>query len=242
MAEGTSVAERLADCRARIRAGASEANRAGMARFGIETANAVGAPIPILRAIASKHRRDHALAAALWATGGHEERILAALVEDVGAVTAGQLDAWVADFDSWDVCDQTMSALSRSAPAFDAIPRWAADERAFVRRAGFVMIAALAVHDKARPDADFLPFFSLIEAHSGDDRNFVKKAVNWALRQLGKRSLALHAPALDLATRLAASSDRTARWIGGDARRELSAPDRVARLAARAEMNRTLRR
>nr|WP_280514516.1 DNA alkylation repair protein [Chthonobacter albigriseus] len=226
----------MADCRSRIAAAGSEANRVGMARYGIRTDNAAGAGIPALRAIARDHRRDHALALALWATGGHEERILAGMVEDVAAATPAQLDAWVADLDSWDVCDQVVPQFDRIPEAPDLLLRWVADEREFVRRAGFVMIAARAVHGKDIPDEAFLPYLDLIEAHAEDDRNFVCKAVNWALRQIGKRSPALRLPAVACAERLIGRDNRTARWIGRDARRELTSRaviERQARVRAR---------
>jgi 3-methyladenine DNA glycosylase AlkD len=216
---------------AELRALGSEANRAGMARFGINTARAFGVSMAAMRPLARKHRRDHELAAALWASGFHEARILAALIDDPKLVTPRQMDSWVAEFDSWDVCDQVCLKLFVRTPfVADKIAKWAKDKREFVRRAAFALLAAYTVHGKAVLDEEFLPYLAIIEAHATDPRNFVRKAVNWALRQIGKHSRTLHGPALALAKRLAASDDRTARWIGKDAVRELSEPERVARL------------
>lgn len=224
----------VADILARLAAAGSEENRAGMARFGIAVDRAYGVSIPQLRTMARAHRRDHALAAALWATGRHEARILAGYVDGPAAVTPAQMDAWASDFDSWDLCDQVCSNLFASRPdALDAVRRWAADERTFVRRAAFALVAALAVKAKHLPDAAFLEALDLVARHARDDRNFVKKAVNWALRQIGKRSPGLHGPALDLARRLADDPSPAARWIGRDAVRELSDPATVDRVARR---------
>jgi 3-methyladenine DNA glycosylase AlkD len=232
MADPAPVVAAILD---RLAADGSAEARAGMARYGIAVDRAYGVSIPTLREIAKPHRGDHALAAALWATGRHEARIMAGYVDDPAAVTPEQMDAWAADFDSWDLCDQVVSNLfSQSPHAVAAVARFAADEREFVRRAGFALIAALTVHGRDIPDTTYLGFLSLVERHAGDGRNYVKKAVNWALRQIGKRSLALHGPALDLARRLAASKDPSARWIGTDAVRELEADKTRARLDLKA--------
>ena len=209
----------------------SEENRSGQARFGINTKRAYGVSIANLRPIARRLKRDHDLAAGLWATGVHEARILAAYVDEPAKVTPAQMNAWVADFDSWDLCDQVTSNLFVRTPHVETkIAKWAKDRREFVRRAAFALLAAYTVHGKSVPDAAFLKFLPLIEKHATDPRNFVRKAVNWALRQIGKHSLALHAPALSLAEKLAASDDKTARWIGKDAAKELSDPKQIARL------------
>ena len=145
------------------------------------------------------------------------------------------MDAWVAEFDSWDLCDQVCGSLFHRTPFAEAkIRQWAKDEREFVRRAAFALMAMYAVHAKQIPDERFLDFLALIERHASDPRNFVKKAVNWALRQIGKRSMALHKPALALAEKLAASPDRSARWIGKDAAKELSDPTQIARIKGKA--------
>jgi 3-methyladenine DNA glycosylase AlkD len=213
----------------------SAENRAGMARFGINTDDAFGVSMTTLRPLARRHRRDHDLALALWKTGKHEARILAALIDDPKEVTPEQMDEWTADFDSWDLCDQACMKLFAATPfVARKAKQWAKDEREFVRRAAFALIAGYTVHAKKAPDEEFLPFLDLIERHADDGRNFVKKAVNWALRQIGKRSPTLHKPALRLAEKLAASDDRTARWIGRDAVKELTDPEQLDRIAARA--------
>lgn len=213
----------------------SNDGRAGMARFGIHTEKALGVSMAAARPLARKCRRQHDLAAGLWATGIHEARILAALVDDPKLVTRKQMDAWAAEFNSWDLCDQACMKLFAKTPyVAEKAVRWARDEREFVRRAAFATIAGYAVGAKRAADDEFLPFLTLVEAHATDPRNFVKKAVNWALRQIGKRSIGLHGPALALAEKLAVSDDKTARWIGKDAARELSDPRQIARIARRA--------
>jgi 3-methyladenine DNA glycosylase AlkD len=219
---------------AELKALGSGTGRAGMARFGINAENAFGVSMASMRPLERKHRRNHELALELWSTGFHEARILAALIDDPKQATSAQLDAWVADFDSWDLCDQACMKLFARTPYVAAkIEKWAEDEREFVRRAAFALIAGYTVAAKKAPDAEFLPFLPLIERYATDDRNFVRKAASWALRQIGKRSQGLHRPALQLATRLAASENKTERWIGRDAMKELSDPSQIARLAER---------
>jgi len=199
-----------------------EENRAGMARYGIQTDHAFGVPMPTLRTYAKTLGKDHELAGALWQTGVHEARILATLIEKSDQVTEAQMEAWVRDFDSWDVCDQCCSNLFDKTPfAFDKAVEWSNREETFVKRAGFVLMAALAVHRKKVADAAFRPFFALIEREAWDERNFVKKAVNWALRQIGKRSPALCNEAIAVAGRTLQQPHPSARWIARDALREL---------------------
>lgn len=226
-----AISSEVGDILVELAAMGSEENRAGMARFGINADRAFGVSMTSLRPIVRRFRRRHDLAAALWATGKHEARILAALIEDPKLVTPEQMDAWAADFDSWDLCDQACMKLFAATP-FVAVKarQWSRDDREFVKRAAFAMIAGYAVHAKKEADAAFLPFLALIEAAADDERNFVKKAVNWALRQIGKRSASLHPRALALAEKLAASTDRTERWIGRDAVKELTDPKQLARL------------
>ncbi len=212
----------------------SEKNRAGMARYGINIERAFGVSIAQLRPVARRLKRNHELALALWASGIHEARLLAVFVDEPKKVTPAQMDAWTADFDSWDLCDQACSKLFVKTPFVEEkIAAWADDEREFVRRAGYALLAAYSVHGKGVPEERFVTFLALVERHATDPRNFVKKAVNWALRQIGKRSMTLRAPALALAHRLAASDDKTARWIGRDAEKELSDPVQLARIAKR---------
>ena len=219
---------------AELKALGSPDNLAGMARFGINTEKAYGVSVTATRSLVRKYRRQHALAADLWASGVHEARILAALIDDPKLVTPKQMDSWVADFNSWDLCDQVCMNLFAETPhALPKIAKWAKDKREFVRRAAFATMAGYGVHAKKAPDAEFLAFLPIIEKHATDPRNFVRKAVNWALRTIGKRSLALYPPAMKLAEKLAASDDKTARWIGKDAVRELTDPAQMARIRKR---------
>lgn len=201
---------------------ARPAEVAGMARFGIVGAGRLGLSMPDIRRIGKQLGRDHALALALWATGIPDARILASLVCDPAALSSRQADAWAHGIDSWDVCDQLcLNALRHSPLAWRKVVRWAGERDEFVRRAAFSLLAVLAVHDKAAHDAQFIEALRLIEAAAADRRNYVKKAVNWALRQIGKRNRALHSAALALAQRLRESEHPSARWIGSDACREL---------------------
>ncbi|MEX0852835.1 MAG: DNA alkylation repair protein [Bauldia sp.] len=230
------VADPAAEAKAvvgELRAAGTAQNRAGMARFAI-TGDAAGVSLAAMKPIARRYRRDHAFAAALWRSGLHEARILACFLDEPDKVTSSQMDAWASDFDNWAICDGACLHLFVATPFVEEkIEKWAEDERQFVRRAAFSLIACYTVHGKTVPDPRFLPFLDLIEQGASDDRNFVRKAVNWALRQIGKRSKTLHCPALALARRLAASDDKTARWIGRDAVRELTDPVRVERMASR---------
>lgn len=161
----------------------NEKNIEGMARFGIRTDRAVGVPLPLLRAAAKPYRRRHETAMALWESGVHEARILAGLIADPARFGPEDMDAWSAEFDSWDLCDQCCSNLFRHLPYVQGkVTEYVADGREFVRRTGFVLMAVLAVHDKEASDERFLEWLKVVEAYAWDGRNFVKKAVNWALR------------------------------------------------------------
>ena len=241
------VADRVAALLDELAAKGSEKDRAGMARYGIKVDDAFGVSLWELRRMAKPLRRDHELALALWATGNHEARLLATIVDDPALVDEAQMEAWVADLDSWDVCDQLTSNLfDKTRLAYDKAREWAARDEEFVRRAAFAMIAALAVQDKAATDERLLAFLPLIEACADDPRNFVKKAVNWALRNIGKRNAALNAAAVACAQRIRAAANRraggerggdpgarSARWVAADALRELTSEKVQARLAAR---------
>ncbi len=206
-------------------------NVAGMARFGINPDGTLGISVADLRKIARELGRDHDLAEALWQSGIHEARILGVLVDDPKQVTEEQAERWVVDVDSWDVCDQLCMGLLRKTPFAHAKAKsWCRRKETFVRRAGFALIATLAVHDKKAPDKTFAAYLPLIRRAATDERNFVKKAVNWALRQIGKRNPPLNAAALALAEELVAMDDKTARWIGRDAGRELTSDAVKARL------------
>lgn len=215
-----------------LRAAASAGHREGMVRFAIPNERAFGVPMARIQALAKRLGRDHALAGALWDSGWYEARLLAAYLDDPAAVSAAQMDRWARDFDNWAVCDTVCFALfDRSPLAWDRIERWAAREDEFVRRAAFALLASKSVHDKAADDARFLRGLELIEAYAFDERNFVKKAVNWALRSTGKRNAALHAAALRTAARLAACDAAAPRWNGKDALRELKGEATLRRLA-----------
>jgi 3-methyladenine DNA glycosylase AlkD len=208
----------------RLRAQANPANVAGMARYGINCQAALGVPMPVLRSLAKEIGRDHATAGRLWTSGVHEARILATLIEEPARVTPRQMDRWARDLDSWDVCDQACQNLFRYLPnAFDKAAEWAHAKREFVRRAGFSLMAGLAVKAKLAPDAAFEAFLPAIIEAATDQRNMVKKAVNWALRAIGKRNPRLRTKAMRTAERMGKMDSKAARWIAGDALRELRA-------------------
>jgi len=239
-ADAPPAAARAAAVAARIERLGSEASRTGMARYGINVDRAVGVSIYELRRIARELGRDHELALALWDTGLHEARHLASMVDEPERVDAAQMEAWVRAFDSWDLCDQVTSNLfDKTALAYEKAREWCGREREFEKRAGFATVAALAVQDKAAGDEPFLAFLDLVRREAGDGRNFVKKAVNWALRNVGKRDLALNAAAVACAEEILADADaggegaRSARWVARDALRELTSEKVRRRLEAR---------
>ncbi len=221
------------DIVAHLRSIGTEENRAGMGRFGIETQTALGVGNTVLRKLARQVKRNHGRALELWATGIREARLVALFTDEPKQVTRAQAQAYAEAFNSWEIVDHAADLFCDAGLAHELIPIFVKDEREFVRRTGFAIMAWGAVHLKKEPDATFLAWLPMIERHAGDGRNFVKKAVNWALRQIGKRSLSLHGPALALAERLAASDDRTARWIGKDAVKELSDAKTLERLDKR---------
>jgi len=198
-------------------------NVEGMARFGIKPAAALGVPKPALRRLAREIGKDHGLAHQLWASGIHEARVLASMVDDPTKVTGAQMESWANDFDNWDICDQCcMNLFWKTASTYRKAQEWSAHGKEFVKRAGFVLMASLAIHDKKAGDAAFERFLSGIEREATDDRNFVRKAVNWALRQIGKRNTSLRQKAMEVALELQQAESKSARWIGSDALRELS--------------------
>jgi len=206
-----------------LRSKGNPKNVAGMARFGIRPRSKVlGITVPVLRGMAKDIGKDHRLALKLWKSGIHEARVLAGLIDDPKEVTEEQMETWVRGFDSWDVCDLCCSNLfDRTDPAYRKALEWSAREEEYVRRAGYVMMAALSVHDKEADDDKFLAFLPVIIAGSDDDRNFVKKAVNWALRQIGKRNKRLNRAAIKTGEEIAKMKPSSARWIASDALREL---------------------
>jgi 3-methyladenine DNA glycosylase AlkD len=207
---------------AELRAHANPANVAGMARYGINTEGTLGVTIPVVRGLARKAGRNHALALELWESRVHEARILATLVADPRLLTRSEADRWARDFDSWDVCDQACQNLLRYTPfAFEKATRWAHARREFVRRAGFSLMAGLASKAKSATDEQFEAFLPLIAEAATDERNMVKKAVNWALRGIGKRNPRLMGKAIAAAEQIGRIDSPPARWIAADALREL---------------------
>jgi len=201
---------------------ANPANLEGMSRYGINVEKRLGASIPTLRTIAKELGKNHQLALNLWATGYADARILAAMVDEPKTLTAQQMDTWVRDFDSWDVCDQVCMNLFEKTPfAWKKIAEWSIREEEFVKRAAFALLACLAWHDKHAPDHCFTDAFPTIKSGAVDERNYVKKAVNWALRNIGKRNLNLNKAALRLAEEIQQLDSKAARWIAADAIREL---------------------
>jgi 3-methyladenine DNA glycosylase AlkD len=212
----------------------SARQRAEMGRYGIVARRAFGVPVGTLLKLGKRLAPDHDLAAGLWKSGWYEARLLAAMVDDPSQVTRRQMDAWASAFDSWAVCDTVCFHLFDRTPfAWEKARAWAASPREFVKRAGFAMMAGQAGRDKAAPDARFLALLPLIEEGAGDDRPFVKKGVNWALRRIGRRNLALNRECAAFARRLAASDLPSVRWVGKDALRELTSAKVLAQLARR---------
>ena len=212
----------------------SKKNREGMARYGLAARKVFGVSVGDLQKYARTLGRDHALALELWETGWYEARLLAAFVDEPAKVTAAQMDRWARDFENWGDCDTVCLHLFDQSPlAWRKVPTWCGRKPEFQRRAGFALLAALALHDKSSNDAPFRKSFALIRGAATDDRNFVKKAVNWALRSIGNRNLAMYDAALELAEEFAESEDATTRWIGKDALRDLKRPLVRKRVAAR---------
>ncbi|HTV71516.1 MAG TPA: DNA alkylation repair protein [Rhizobiaceae bacterium] len=211
----------------------SDKNRAGMARVGIKADQALGVSNAVLRPLGRAMKKNHERAAELWESGIREARLLSLFTDEPKKVTRKQAEAYVAEFDSWEIVDHGADLFCDAGLAKELVPVFVKDEREFVRRTAFAMMAWGAVHLKKEPDETFLGWLPIIETHSTDSRNFVKKAVNWALRQIGKHSLSLHAPALKLAQKLEASDDKTARWIGKGAVKELTDPKQLERLSAK---------
>ena len=212
-------------------------NRDGMARYAIVAKKVFGVSMTTMKSLAKELGRDHALSQALWKTGWYEARMLASLVGEPDRVTPAQMEAWAKGFDNWAVCDTATFALwDRSTHAWPKVREWSTRKEEFVKRAAFAMLASLTVHDKNAPDERYLEGLVLIEREASDERNFVKKAVNWALRSIGKRSPLLNKSAVDVARRLASSSNAAERWVGKDALRELESPGVQRRLKKKAEL------
>ena len=216
-----------------LRERAAPSRLEGMARYGIDTSRGLGVSLPEIRTVARSVGRRHGLAQQLWATEIHEARILASMVDEPERVTPSQMDRWARDFASWDVCDQVCSNLFvRTAHAHAKAARWSSSRAEFVKRAAFSLMASLAVHDKDADDDAFEAFLPLIVEGANDERNFVKKSVNWALRQIGKRDRRLNASAIATAEEIRALDSRAARWIAADSLRELRSDAVQARLGS----------
>ena len=216
---------------ARLERLGTKRNRDGMARYAIPSDKAFGVTVATLQQMAKELAPNHELAAALWKSGWYEARMLAAMVDDPASVTPAQMDRWCRDFDNWAITDTVCFKLfDRTSHAWDKVAEWAPKRDQFVRRAAFALLWGLTVHDKKAPDARFIAGLKLIERTASDERNFVKKAVNMALRATGKRTPGLHTAAVAVARGLAEASDPTARWVGKDALRELTSASVTRRL------------
>jgi 3-methyladenine DNA glycosylase AlkD len=213
---------------------ATKATRDAMARYNIPSDNALGVPMRDIQAVAKRLGKDHDLALALWGTGWYEARLLASYVDEPDRVTAAQMDRWCRDFDNWGVCDTVCFALfDRTPHAWRKVEQWAGRREEFVKRAAFALLWGLTVHDKQAGDEPFERGLALVEQAAADDRHLVKKAVNMALRAIGKRNRTLNAASVVVARRLAASTEPSAAWVGKDALRELSSPGVARRVAKR---------
>jgi 3-methyladenine DNA glycosylase AlkD len=198
-------------------------NVEGMARYGINPHNNLGISIYNLRPLAKKIGKNHKLALKLWDSGIHDARLLAVFIDDPLHVTGKQMDSWAEDFDSWDVCDQACTSLFDLTPyAWKKVFEWAERDEEFVKRGAYSLIAGLAVHDKKAENSMFEDFFSLIIKESTDERNYVKKAINWALRNIGKRNTNLNKKAIETAKKIQKIDSKSAKWIAKDAIRELT--------------------
>ena len=196
---------------------------AGMRRFGIQSKKMLGVSIPNLRSLAKEIGKNHSLAIQLWNSGIHEAQILASMIDELDLVTVKQMEDWVNDFDSWGICDQCCNNLFyKTRFAYQKAVEWSKRKEEYVKRAGFVLMAVLAVHDKRADDKTFLSFLPIIKREADDDRNYVKKSVNWALRQIGKRNRILTRAAIETARKIQLQNSKSARWIAADALRELN--------------------
>jgi 3-methyladenine DNA glycosylase AlkD len=206
---------------------------AKLSYFGIKDDKALGVKIPLIRLLAKQIGKNHELAQELWKTEIHEARLLATMIEKPELVFENQFDSWVKDFNSWDICDQCCGLLVRTPFALSKIEAYSEAKEEFVKRTAFVLICALVIYDKKAKDEAFYPFFDLIEREAWDDRNFVRKAVNWALRQIGKRNEVLRLKAIECAKRILNQESKSARWIASDALRELQNEKTIANVNRR---------
>jgi 3-methyladenine DNA glycosylase AlkD len=221
----------ISDVLKKLRQQSSRSSLEGMGRFGIVTSTALGVSVPKIRALAKQIGRDHDLALLLWKSDIHEARMLASMVDDPKLVTQKQMEGWVKDFHSWDICDQVCGNLfDKTSFGYIKAIEWSKREEEYVKRAGFSLMAYIAVHDKKLGNKELAAFLPIIERESTDERNFVRKAVNWALRQIGKRNAELNRMALIVADRIRNKDSKSAKWIAGDAIRELTSKQVQARL------------
>jgi 3-methyladenine DNA glycosylase AlkD len=210
------------DVLGKLRSKAQPEQLKGMARYGMTIENRLGVSVPDMRKLAKELGRDHKLALSLWKTGVAEARILAGMVGDPDKLTEEQMEEWVKGIDSWDVCDQVcMNLFEKNRLAWKKIIDWSGRKEEFVKRTAFSLIACLAWHDKKTSDEKFIELLPVITRAATDERNFVKKAVNWALRNIGKRNLNLNKAAISAARRIQRLDSKAARWIAADAIREL---------------------
>ena len=217
--------DQVQDALAWLKQHATQATLDGMARYAIPSTNALGVAMRDIKALGQQLGRNQKLADALWETGVYEARILTSFVGDPDAITAARMDAWCNQFDNWAYCDSlSFHLFDRTPHAWSKVTQWSSNPAEFVKRTAFALLWSLSVHDKSAGAGKFAQGLMLIERQAGDDRHFVKKAVNMALRAVGKRNRALHGSALEVAGRLAKSSNATERWVGKDALRELSSP------------------
>lgn len=224
--------ERVDEAIAWLRSHATKATRDGMARYNVPSDRAFGVSMKNIQLLAKQLGRDHALAAALWETGWYEARMLTAYVDEPERVTSAQMDRWSRQFDNWAICDTLAFALwDRTPHAWTKVEQWAGRREEFIKRTAFALLWSLSVHDKAATDRQFIRGLALIEQAATDDRNFVMKAVNMALRAIGKRNPTLNAAAAKTAARLAESTDVSAKWVGKHALRELTSASVKRRVA-----------
>jgi 3-methyladenine DNA glycosylase AlkD len=232
-ANSASLADQVQSALAWLKSHSTKANLEGMARYAIPSDHAYGVAMKDIKALGKTLGRSHALAVALWDTGVYEARMLTSFVADPEQLTPAQMDRWCKDFDNWAFCDaMSFNLFDRSPHAWAKVTQWSSRRNELEKRTAFALLWSLTVHDKKSGNEPFIQGLALIEREAGDERNFVKKAVNMALRAIGKRNRALHAAAVEVARRLASSEDATARWVGKDALRELTSPGVTKRLTA----------
>jgi 3-methyladenine DNA glycosylase AlkD len=216
-----------------LKSHSAKANLDGMARYAIPSENALGVAMRDIKALGKQLGHNQELAGALWNTGVYEARMLASFVGDPAKLTPAQMDRWCKDFDNWAFCDaMSFNLFDRTPHAWAKVAQWSGDQHEFVKRTAFALLWSLTVHDKNAGDEQFIEGLAFIEREAGDPRNFVKKAVNMALRAVGKRNRTLNAAAVAVARRLAGSQDVTAKWVGRDALRELTSPGVTKRIKA----------